>query len=108
MKDDPAETPESLGAETLAQLADMFRLLGDPTRLKLLLLVLEGPRPLAALAEAAGISAPLASHHLRLLKAARLVRGVRKGKQVFHEAADEHVRRMLIDMAAHAAEQHKE
>jgi DNA-binding transcriptional ArsR family regulator len=45
------------------------------------------------------------SHHLRLLKGARLVRAERQGKQVFYAAEDEHVRRMIEDMIAHVAEQ---
>jgi ArsR family transcriptional regulator, lead/cadmium/zinc/bismuth-responsive transcriptional repressor len=46
----------------------------------------------------------LVSHHLRLLKGARLVRAERQGKQVFYGADDEHVRRMVEDMITHVAE----
>ncbi len=42
---------------------------------------------------------------LRLLRAARLVRGERRNKQVFYEADDEHVRHMLADMLAHSSEE---
>lgn len=89
--------------EAFIRAADMFRLLGDPTRLKVMLACLEGPAPVGAIAEAAGASPSLASHHLRLLRAAGLARGRRKSRQVLYEVADSHVRRMLAEVLAHAA-----
>jgi ArsR family transcriptional regulator len=44
------------------------------------------------------------SHHLRLLRAGRILRAERHGKQVFYAPADEHVRCVLSDMVAHVAE----
>lgn len=88
------------------QLADMFRLLGDPSRLKLVLALQTGGTPASVAAAAAGLSPQLASHHLRLLKAARLVQAVRKGREIHYELADAHVRRMLDDMIAHVTEPH--
>lgn len=88
------------------QLADMFRLLGDPSRLKLVLAMEPGGVPASAAASAAGLSPQLASHHLRLLKAARLVQAVRKGREIHYELADAHVRHMLDDMIAHVTEPH--
>lgn len=90
------------------QLADMFRLLGDPSRLRLVAALCSGPCPATAAAEAAGLSPQLASHHLRLLKAARLVRGIRRGRQIYYDLADDHVRHMLADMAVHVVEPHKD
>jgi DNA-binding transcriptional ArsR family regulator len=88
------------------QLADMFRLLGDYSRLKLVLALETGGMPASAAAAAAGLSPQLASHHLRLLKAARLVQAVRKGREIHYELADAHVRHMLDDMIAHVTEPH--
>lgn len=90
------------------QLAEMFRLLGDPSRLRLVGTLCSGPLPATAAAVAAGLSPQLASHHLRLLKSARLVRGIRRGRQIYYDVADDHVRHMLADMAAHVAEPHKD
>lgn len=92
--------------EALARAADMFRLLGDPTRLRVMLACLAGPAPVGSIAEAAGASPSLTSHHLRLLRAAGLARGRRKSRQVLYEAADSHVRRMLAEVLAHAAHPH--
>ncbi|MDP3241368.1 MAG: ArsR family transcriptional regulator [Reyranella sp.] len=50
------------------------------------------------------MSVSLVSHHLRLLKGARLVRADRHGKQVYYKADDLHVRRMVEDMVNHIAE----
>ena len=46
----------------------------------------------------------LVSHHLRLLRGARLVQSRRQGKQVFYGAADAHVRSVIADLVAHVAE----
>ena len=74
-------------------LSETFRLLGDPSRLKILLHCIDG-------------SKSLVSHHLRLLRGARLVVGVRQSKQVFYEIADSHVSDMLLDMITHIEEEH--
>lgn len=92
----------------ITQLADMFRLLGDPSRLRLVIALCSGPQAATAAAVAAGLSPQLASHHLRLLKAARLVRGIRRGRQIYYDLADDHVRHMLADMAEHVTEPHKD
>ena len=88
-------------------IAETYRLLGDPTRLKVLLTCLDVPIAVGDIARATGASQSLVSHHLRLLRAARLVRGTRRNKQVFYEAADHHIARMLTDMIAHAMEEHE-
>ena len=85
-------------------LAEMFRLMGDPNRLRILLLVLDGPNAVGNIADAAGLSPSLVSHNLGRLRAARLVRAERRGKQVFYEAADAHVSSVLRDMLEHVGE----
>jgi DNA-binding transcriptional ArsR family regulator len=85
-------------------LADLFRLLGDPTRLKIVVSCLRTPLAVSDIADRLGLSVSLVSHHLRLLKGARLVRADRQGKQVYYRADDLHVRRMVEDMVTHIAE----
>jgi ArsR family transcriptional regulator len=98
-------TSDSARAEIdTALLAEIFHLMGDGSRLGILLACLEGPVAVGALAAALGLSPSLVSHHLRLLRAARLVRAERRGKQVFYAVADDHVRHVLVDMVAHVAE----
>jgi len=85
-------------------LADLFRLLGDPTRLKIVVSCLRTPLAVSDIADKLGLSVSLVSHHLRLLRGARLVRADRQGKQVYYQADDLHVRRMVEDMVTHIAE----
>ncbi len=89
-------------------LAETFRLLGDPTRLRILFFCLEAPRSVGDIAASLDLSQSLVSHHLRLLRGARLVRGNRQAKQIFYELADQHVSGMLADMAHHVCEEHAE
>ncbi|MBZ0325868.1 MAG: metalloregulator ArsR/SmtB family transcription factor, partial [Alphaproteobacteria bacterium] len=81
--------------------AETFRLLGDGSRLRIALACLAAPRASGDVAAALGLSPSLVSHHLRLLRAARLVRAERRGRRVFYIAADAHVRDMLANMVAH-------
>jgi len=87
-------------------IAETYRLLGDPTRLRVLLTCLEAPIAVGDIARATGASQSLVSHHLRLLRAARLVRGTRRNRQIFYRVADEHIARMLTDMLDHTQEDH--
>jgi DNA-binding transcriptional ArsR family regulator len=86
------------------QLADLFHLLGDPTRLRIVLACLARPIAVGDIAAALDLSSSLVSHHLRLLRAARVVKAERQGKQVFYSAADFHISGLLADMAEHIAE----
>lgn len=96
----------SLSQNEITILAETFRLLGDPSRLKILLSCLAGPIPVGDIAERLDLSPSLVSHHLRLLRGARLVKGVRQAKQIFYEIADQHVSQVLQDMAIHISEDH--
>src|SRR4051812_4586689 len=91
-----------------SELADLFRLLGDATRLKIVLACLDESVAVGDIAARLGLSGSLVSHHLRLLRAAAIVRAERHGKQVFYAAADEHVRRVIADMLEHVAEPRSE
>jgi len=97
-------TPE-LSADQATQLAETFHLLGDANRLRLVCACLDEAVSVQELCRRLDLSPSLASHHLRLLRAARLMRTERQGKQVFYQAADEHVRSVLIDMIEHIQEE---
>ncbi|MDB5528406.1 MAG: transcriptional regulator, ArsR family [Devosia sp.] len=91
-------------SEQIAAIAQTYRLLGDTTRLRILLACLDTPCPVNEIARRVDASQSLVSHHLRLLRAARLVRGTRQNRQVLYEADDEHIRHMLLDMIEHVGE----
>lgn len=88
----------------IAQLADMFRLMGDPSRLRIILSCLHDPISVTEIAEQLELSQSLVSQHLRLLRAARVVASERRGKQIFYVAADEHIQCVIEDMVAHVSE----
>lgn len=90
------------------ELADLFRLLGDPTRLRIVLVCLDAPIAVNDIASKLDLSNSLVSHHLRLLRAARIVKADRHGKQVFYAAADQHISGVLAYMLEHIAEPHTE
>jgi DNA-binding transcriptional ArsR family regulator len=82
----------------VTELADVFGLLADPGRLRVLVALLEGEMCVCDLAAAAGASESAASHHLRLLRAHRVVQVRRAGRMAYYRLADAHVR-MLLDIA---------
>ena len=86
------------------ELAELFRLLGEPNRLRLVVACLDRPRTVGELTEEIGVSQSLVSHHLRLLRAARLLRQKRQGKNVLYDLPDCHVATMLTNMMDHIVE----
>ena len=99
-----ARRPPNLQDDQVVQLAEMFRLMGDPSRLRIILACLAGPTSVGTIARDLGLSASLVSHHLRLLRAARVLRGERRGKPVFYATADDHINGVIADMLAHVVE----
>ncbi|MBT2227702.1 MULTISPECIES: helix-turn-helix transcriptional regulator [unclassified Nonomuraea] len=83
----------------LTDTADVFGLLSDPGRLRLLMALLEGELCVCDLAVVSGLSESAASHALRLLRAHRVVSVRRAGRMAYYRLDDAHVR-MLLDLAA--------
>ena len=88
-----------LPADEIAKLADLFRLLGDPTRTRILYALLEAGE-LCVCDLAAAVDAPetSVSHALRLLRTAGVVRNRRDGRMIYYSLADAHVR-LLLDLS---------
>ena len=86
-------------ADVVQELADVFGLLGDPNRLRLLASLLEaGELCVCDLAAAAGMAESTTSHALRLLRAHQVVKVRRAGRMMHYSLRDGHVR-MLLDVA---------
>jgi len=85
-------------AQDLTDTAEVFGLLSDPGRLRLLLALLEGEMCVCDLAAVSGQSESAVSHALRLLRAHRIVTARRAGRMAFYRLEDAHVR-MLLDLA---------
>lgn len=90
--------------EHISHLADLFRLMGDPTRLRIILVCLRDSINVGDIAARLELSQSLVSHHLRLLRAARVLRAERRGKQMFYSAMDDHIQCVIDDMMAHVRE----
>ncbi|MFB9235571.1 ArsR/SmtB family transcription factor [Plantactinospora siamensis] len=82
--------------------AESFRMLADPTRIKVLWALLQGESSVACLAELAGATPTAVSQHLAKLRLAGLVKGRREGTFVYYSTADEHVGRLLAQALFHA------
>ena len=90
---------ESLDEESALELAETFRLLTDPGRLRLIAALLEGEALCVCdLSEVTGLSQTACSHNLRLLRAQRLVRYRKEGRKVYYTLDDEHIK-VLLDVA---------
>ena len=90
-----------LRSDQVAELAETFGLLADPTRLSIVVVCMEREISAGDIASKLDLSASLVSHHLRLLRAARMLRAERHGKQVFYSMNDACVHDVLKIMINH-------
>ena len=90
--------------EVLYDLAELYKIFGDTTRVKLLYILFEGEMCVQHMAELLQVSQSAVSHQLRILKGARLVRYRRDGKTVYYALADDHVREILACGMEHITE----
>lgn len=90
--------------EVLYDLADLFKVFADTTRIKILYALMGKELCVAHLSEAIGATQSAVSHQLRILKQARLVRFRRDGKNVIYSLADDHVFTMLAQGMSHICE----
>ncbi len=90
-----------LNLHQTTELADTFGLLSDPTRLSIVVACMDQERAAGEIAERIGSSPSLVSHHLRLLRSARILKADRRGKQVFYAMADACVHNVLNIMIEH-------
>ena len=93
-----------LGGRTVESIATVYKLLGDPTRVRLVDALSHGERCVCDLAALVGLSESAVSHQLRLLRGARLVRARRAGRQAFYSLDDHHVVGLLHDTRKHVEE----
>lgn len=96
--------PFELSAETAQALAETFRVLGDPTRIRLIGAMATTERCVGDLAALVGMSESAVSHQLRMLRAARLVRTRRAGRQVFYTLDDAHILALYQQGLSHVHE----
>ena len=90
--------------ESFFRLAETLKIIGDPTRLKILYALSHEELCVCDIASLLCMSKSLISHHLRLLKTMRLVRYRREGKMAFYVLDDEHLRNIFIEGFNHIDE----
>ncbi|HHZ17333.1 MAG TPA: winged helix-turn-helix transcriptional regulator [Clostridia bacterium] len=91
----------SLKAEEVLGLEDIFKALGDSTRIKLLHALSQEEMCVCDLAEVIGMSQSLVSHQLRVLRNLRLVKHRREGKMVYYSLDDEHILQLFTQGLEH-------
>ncbi len=82
---------QGLDPKTAEHVAELFRALGDPNRVRIVAALAEGEMNVGALAQRIGISESAVSHHLRGLRQLRLVRARKEGRQVYYRLDDDHI-----------------
>ena len=98
--------PEQLSpnAELLDDLAELYKIFGDSTRIKILYTLFTEERGVGDIARLLGMTMSAISHQLRILKQARLVNPRREGKMVYYALADDHVRTIFAQGLDHILE----
>ncbi len=94
--------------ELLCDLADLFKIFGDTTRIKILYALLESEMCVCAIADLLGMTQSAISHQLRILKDADLVGKRREGKTIYYFLSDDHVRTIVAQGFEHLIEEHLE
>ena len=90
--------------EVLYDLAELFKIFGDSTRVKILYALLEAELCVCDIAKLMDVSQSAVSHQLRVLKGSKLVKFRREGKTLYYSLADEHVFRILSQGMEHILE----
>lgn len=94
----------SINDDQFSELSDVLRLMGDTSRLKIIIACLENPICVSDIIEEVGLSQSLVSHHLRLLKATGLLKAKRQGRQIFYVVNGDYVRCILVDLMRHVSQ----
>ena len=90
--------------DKLYDLAELFKIFGDSTRIRILFVLFESEVCVCDLAEALHMTVSAISHQLKILKTGKLVKSRREGKSVFYSLADDHVRTIIAQGMEHICE----
>lgn len=93
-----------INENVLYDLADLFKVFGDSTRLKILYVLFEDEKCVGDISDALEMTQSAVSHQLKVLKQNHLVKSRRDGKQIYYSLADEHVR-LIIDQGREHVEE---
>jgi DNA-binding transcriptional ArsR family regulator len=93
-----------LDDRSAAALAETFKVLGDPTRVRILDALAREETPVCDLADVLGLSQSAVSHQLRLLRSMRLVRSRRDGRHIYYVVDDDHIAKLFKQGLEHVRE----
>ena len=88
----------------LYDLAELFKVFGDSTRIRILFSLFEEERCVTDIAKALAITQSAVSHQLKILKQSKLIKSRRDGKQIYYALADDHVRSIIDQGLEHVEE----
>jgi ArsR family transcriptional regulator, zinc-responsive transcriptional repressor len=97
-------TAEAPAEQSLAAASELLKALASPVRLGIVRELATGGRRVHELVDALGVSQPLVSQHLRVLRASRIVTTRRQAREVEYALADQHVAHIVLDAIRHAGE----
>ena len=90
--------------DTVLSLSEVFKVFGDPTRIKILWNLFDDEKCVYDIAQSVSMTQSAVSHQLRVLKQARLVKSRRDGKNTFYSLDDDHVKRIIEQGMIHISE----
>lgn len=113
--EDPVENGHDHSGEPFPELppatcstsGDLLRALAAPVRIAIVLQLRESARCVHELVDALAVPQPLVSQHLRILKSAGVVAGLRSGREVMYRLVDHHLADIVVAAVTHAAEGHQ-
>jgi ArsR family transcriptional regulator, zinc-responsive transcriptional repressor len=97
-------TSPALTDQRLHAASELLRALASPIRLGIVCQLAEGSRRVYELVDALGVSQPLVSQHLRVLRSSRIVTAHRHAREIEYTLTDEHIAHIVLDAVRHAAE----
>ncbi len=98
------DLPEPLAADIAVDVAELFRALGDPNRLRIISLLMDGEHCVHDISAALDMGQSAVSHQMRVLRQLRLVRARKAGRHVFYTLIDDHIHALLKVALEHVTE----
>ena len=98
---------KNFNKEKLDKMSVFFKTISDKTRLKILLVLKNGPKNVGEISEEVDISQSAISHQLKILKFAKLISSIKQGKHVYYEYLDDHVYQIIDQTIEHMLEDNK-
>lgn len=100
--------PQDASEDMMCDLADLFKVFGDTTRMRIMCVLLEGEMCVCEISDRLGMTSSAISHQLRVLKDSNLVANRREGKTIYYFLADDHVRTIVSMGLEHLMEKGEE